>query len=897
MRGVVTLLFTDIVGSTRLWAEHEDLMSVQLARHDALVTEAIARADGRVFKHTGDGLAAVFVDPVQAVQAGADIQRLMGAEQWLVPAGVHVRIGVHSGAVHEREGDLFGPTVNRSARLMGRCPADGVLVSEVTASLIAGLLPDGLSLDDLGRVQLRDLAQSELVYAIRAHHLPAIDPRAVASTIETQRTGWLPQVEHELIGRDHDLGAVVSHVRSNRLVSIVGAGGMGKTRLAVAVAVAVADDFGDGVWWCDLTVATHENGVAVAVMAGLSARPQQGKVDNGSVVNHLGQRSALLILDNCEHVLGAIGDLVEMILRLCPGISLVATTQQALGVRGENVVTISSLPPDESGRLFLARARQVRPDLPWDEPTALRVKQICEQLDGIPLAVELAAARCRSMSVAEIGVRLDDRFKLLRGGRAHSERHRTLHAAVDWSYSLLDEHERAVFDRLAVFSGGATLDAVAGVTGLDEYDALELLDRLASRSIVVVDDTPLGTRYRLLATMHEFARQRLVDQDLLESAHAAHLDWAVGLADCIGRSLTTSDEAVWFRRYIAEIDNFRAAVRYAVSINRHEQWQQLMSGIMLCAIARPSHEVLDWIDESLLDSLRPTHFGTTLTGQLGEFALFAGDTQRASRLLTKVDHSRRTNPAAARAIAQHALWVNGDVELAEDLLRTVTVTTPADEFLRSFYLMNVDNARWSLAPTPREAAFDRNVLDHGNSVVARCRRNNGQISLAASLAVMSYLHVDRLEFSAAAACATEAASIAQDLGAWFLVDLAQIGMASSLSQLAALGTAGRIEAVEKVRDILVDALAHRNYFFVGNLLADDVAKTLWLVDDRPSAVLVRAVGTRSYATGIDQLQFDDANDAAFEMTAAAELQASELTLHEAGFIAVHALQRWLDRVQ
>ena len=393
--------------------------------------------------------------------------------------------------------------------------------------------------------------------------------------------------------------------------------------------------------------------------------------------------------------------------------------------------------------------------------------------------------------------------------------------------------------------------------------------------------------------MREFARKRLVDQQLLDATQAAHLNWAVGLADAIGRSLTTPDEAVWFRRYLAEIDNFRTAVRYAVSTKQHEQWQQLMSGIMLCAIARPSYEVLDWIDESLLDELRPTHFGTTLMGQLGEFALFAGDSQRASRLLAKVAHSRRTNPAAARAIAQHALWVDGDVELAEDLLRTVTVTTPADQFLRSFYLMNVDNARWSLAATPRGEEFDRKVIDHGNSVVQGCRRNRGQISLAASLAVMSYLHVDRLEFSEAAACATEAASIAQDLGAWFLVDLAQIGMASSLSQLAAQGASQRIDAVEKVRDILVDALAHRNYFFVGNLLADDVAKTLWLVNDRATAMLVRAVGSRAYATGVDPLPFDGGTDIALELIAAAEHQARHLTLPDAALSAVQALERWL----
>lgn len=569
MRGSLqSLLATDIVASTRLWAEHESAMAADLDTHDELVIGAIAATGGRVFKHTGDGVMATFDGAVASAVAASAIQRAIAGQAWLVPDGVRVRAALHSGGVHEREGDLFGPTVNRLARLLSRSSSGAVLVSETTASLLTNDMPDGLGLRELGRIELRDVGHSEAVHCLVGEHLVAVDAYDVIGATGA-RVGSLPQIDDDLVGRAREIAAVLDAIAAHPVVSIVGVGGMGKTRLALESAAAV--DLPDGAWWCDLTAATNASAVPATVLAAIGARQSAGRSAVESVVDYLSTQRALVVFDNCEHVVDAARSLVGAIRAGCAEVRLLVTSREALGLRGEHVISLSSLPADDAIGLFCTRANEARADLQFDDATLASIDEICTRLDGIPLAIELAAARCRSMAPAEIATRLDDRFRFLRGGRGSVERHRTLHAAVEWSHSLLDDDERSLFDRMAVFAGGALIDAVATVGGVDEYEALDILDRLVARSMVVATDTPLGTRYRQLETLRQYADDRLVERGAAQETRRRHLDWVCSLAGWLRSTAWTSEEVLALRRYIVEIDNLRAAVHYAVSIDQvHE---------------------------------------------------------------------------------------------------------------------------------------------------------------------------------------------------------------------------------------------------------------------------------------------------------------------------------------
>lgn len=407
--------------------------------------------------------------------------------------------------------------------------------------------------------------------------------------------------------------------------------------------------------------------------------------------------------------------------------------------------------------------------------------------------------------------------------------------------------------------------------------------------MVLVVDTPIGTRYRQLETLRQFAEARLAESRTLESVRDAHLEWAENLACWIGDSLLTVDEPASFRRYVAEIDNFRAAVEHAGSAGRWSQAMRLMSGVMLWAICRPSYEILEWIDDATLLQHGDDPVGVTVAAQIAELALFAGETQRAELLGAALAAHERSNAAVARALAQQMLWVHGDVDRAEEMLSSAVVTQEIDEFLRRFYVMNVANARatmstdvtGSLLPDPSD----------GLSLVEERRSGGGRISLAASLAILSFLHVDRAEFSDAMSCASEAEAIARELGALFIVDLANVGRASSLSQVHVTSTEGRSDAVQQLRDFLVEAVAHRNHFLVGNLLGDGVAATLWAIGDTNTAILIRDVAARHYPIQRDPLPSNAGELVGSQAIAEITRQATTLSLITAAEIAAAALEK------
>lgn len=872
MRGVVTILFTDIVGSTRLWSTHEAAMNVALARHDELLLETIATHDGEAFKHTGDGMAAVFAQPEHAVAAAIAVQRKVEAEPWAIPGGVHVRAAVHSGGVHERDGDLFGPTLNRAARLLSLCPAGAVLASEATAGLVGPTAIEGCVLDDRGRVQLRDFARTELVYAVVGDGIAEVPLFSGADRTAAAQQGILPVFDDELVGREDEVRLLVDAVAASSLVSIVGTGGIGKTRLAAVVARAAATRFVDGVWWCDLTNAATSAAVPAVVLRDLAARPRQGRTPLECVTDHLGDRSALVVLDNCEHVVDAARELVAAIRAECPAVRVLCTSREGLGVRGEHLQLLRALDGAAAQELFISRATAVRPGLEWSDMNREAAARLCHDLDGVPLAIELAAARCRSMSPVEIALRLGNRLGLLKGGVERAERHRTLEAAVDWSYSMLDPIEQEVFDKLSVFVGGASLEAIVAVTGLAEIDTVDVLDHLIARSMLVVIDTPLGTRYRQLETLRQFGAARLAARGAASEAVAAHLRWATGLAARFRDDFLTADEVHVLRQYSAEFDNLRAAVANAVAAGLIAEAVEVVSGLLWWAMYRPSYELLDWIPEHELVGRCAEPAVASVTGMMAELALLAGDNARARRLAEAAEAGDPGNPAAAVARSGLAVWVDGDVARARAVLDEARVDSPAASFFARIYVTHRVTFEWMIDPSSIDARADEAVAS-GRALVEERRAAGSNVTLAHSLAVLGYLHLALSDFDRALLCSSEAAELAQDAEAWFAVDAAEICLASALGQMQVRRPDQRPAAARQLRDVLSRTADRRNWFFVGMLLASAAPVTLWSLGDQRTALLVRHVGARFYPSWRDLLprrgvaQIDEAERAQIEADA------------------------------
>lgn len=566
-QGALTFLFTDIEGSTRRW-EDDRSMAALLARHDEIVNEATTAHDGRIVKHTGDGVFAVFSRATDGVRTAVSIQRAIG-EHSSVADPLRIRMGLHAGSAMERDDDLFGLEVSTAARIMSAAHGGQILASDTVRTLAAG--EDEVEFIPLGIHRLKDLSEPRHLFQVSAEGLPSGFPAPI--TLEAVQHN-LPVQLSSFVGRSEDVAEVVDLLRTHRLVTLTGVGGTGKTRLSLQVAAEVAAGFADGVWFIELAAVTDPEAVAGTLAAVLGVRHERGQPDalKERLVNHLRDRDLLLVFDNCEHLLGSVARLIDEILLHAPEVKVLASSREGLGLRGERIWQVTSLPvsddPDsEAVRLFLDRAQAVAPRLEWNESTGPHIVRICELLDGIPLAIELAAARTRVLSPEQISGRLGDRFRLLTGGsRAAVPRQQTLEATVDWSYRLLTEQERVLFDRLSVFVGGFTLEAAEVVTTDDELGPLDILDvltGLVDRSMVQADAGPAGvSRYRMLETLRAFGYSRLADAESVsqwKDRHLAHfVDW-LGEVDPLGW-----DIQVAAREIATERANLSAALDWAM---------------------------------------------------------------------------------------------------------------------------------------------------------------------------------------------------------------------------------------------------------------------------------------------------------------------------------------------
>jgi predicted ATPase/class 3 adenylate cyclase len=575
--GTVTFLFSDLVRSTQLWEEHPEAMKRALARHDALLRDAIEAHSGKVVKTTGDGVHAAFAIPRDAISAAVAAQQGLRAEPWGSPGELRVRMGIHTGAAESRDGDYYGAAVNRAARLAAAAAGGQVVVSLATAELVRDDLPAGVVLVDLGEHRLRDLARAERVFQL-VHPGLTEDFPSLQSLDTTP--GNLPLAVSTVIGRDDDIASVAELLDAERLVTLTGVGGVGKTRLALQVAASVGPSLPGGAWLCEFAAASNAETMEQVVAATLGVQLREGMSMGGAICEFLRNKVLLVVFDDCEHLIAPIGDLVQDILRTCPHVRLLATSRERLGIDGENVRPLRPLrvpePSDhpstalqsDAVRLFVERASAVNPSFASNESTVYAIGELCRRLDGVPLAIELAAARASAMSPAEMTVHLDERFRLLGGAlRTGNERKRTLRATVDWSYSLLTPTEALVFDRLGTFPSTfdpAAAEAVAAGDGVDPWDVLDALTTLVDKSMLVADSTSPATRYSMLETLRAYARERLdenSDTDEYRRRHATHY---ARFAEEAGAKVHSAAEFVWRARLRDELDNLRAAVSWAL---------------------------------------------------------------------------------------------------------------------------------------------------------------------------------------------------------------------------------------------------------------------------------------------------------------------------------------------
>ena len=578
--GTVTLLFTDIEGSTRHWEQQRVAMSEALRRHDELLRTAIEAYDGHVFKTIGDAFCAAFWRALDALAAATDAQRALAAEDWSAVGGLAVRMALHSGATDERDGDYFGPAVNRVARLLAVVHGGQVVASATTALLLRGMMPEQTQLRDLGEHRLKDLVEPERVWQLLAPGLTETFPplQSLGSLPNN-----LPRQLTALIGRDDVLAEVEPLVLEHPLLSLVGTGGIGKTRLALQIGADLLHDVGDGVWLVELATLSDAASVVNAIASILGLREQGDRPMLDVVVQYLKPRRLLLILDNCEHLIEDVARIADAILRTAPQVRVLATSREPLRIAVERVYQVPSLAVPSNDALtaddalqygaiafFAERARASDAKFALSDESAPIVSEICRRLDGIALAIELAAARIKVMAPRQLAQKLDERFRVLTGGnRTALPRQQTMRALIGWSYDLLSEQEQKLFRFVSIFVGGWTLEAAETVCTDETLDALDVIDPISSlveKSLVVAEVEQDSTRYRLLESTRAFGLEKLEQSGEREMLARKHAQWAADLADLSYEARwSTGMTARWRAEFEPEAENACSAIDWALS--------------------------------------------------------------------------------------------------------------------------------------------------------------------------------------------------------------------------------------------------------------------------------------------------------------------------------------------
>lgn len=765
--GEVTLLFTDVEGSTRKWEEHPDAMAVALPRHDELLRQAIEACGGFVFKTVGDAFCAAFSDAASAAGAALDGQLALAAEPWPAPISIRVRMGLHTGTCSEREDDYFGPTVNRTARLAATAHGGQTVVSGATAVLLRPSLPEGISMLDLGEHRLKDLGQPEWVFQLLAPGLQQDFP-PLRSLSHPQLRHNLPAQFTSFIGRSRELAEIRGLRKTNRLVTLTGSGGAGKTRLALQAAADDVDDSGSEVWLVELAPVRETELVVARTAEAVGVREEPGRPLIGVLVDALRTRRALLVLDNCEHLVTACAELTDTLLRSCPDVSVLATSREPLGIPGEQVFRVPSLSipgakgsdggvsESEAVQLFVDRARQQVPDFEPSGDIAVAMASICRQLDGIPLALELAAASLRRLSAVEIAERLDNRFRLLTGGsRTAMPRQQTLRATVDWSFELLNSAEQRTLSRLSVFVNGWSLAAAEEVCAMDEVqgdDVIEVLGSLVDKSLVQTESIGSATRYHLLETIRHYAAEKLLgygeeEVAMARSAHAGFfVRYAESRAGAAETALYAGGPMDWLDQVDLERPNIRAIVRH--SLGQHDDGAPVQRIVVALRrfwqVRGDVAEGLEFVEEALEHDVAP-----------------APAPLRAATLL----------------VAGDLLQVGGHFHAAiEPLTRGLDVARNCDDQVLVIDLLSALCLVAAIAgdlDTAREAGFE---------AVDRARRQDNPCRLGTALDYQSVAFTLAGDEASARACSTESLALFRAAGA--PLGIALVLMHSSILEMA-----------------------------------------------------------------------------------------------------------------
>jgi predicted ATPase/class 3 adenylate cyclase len=619
--GTVTFLFTDIEGSTRLWQQHPRAMKDALARHHAILQHAIDSSGGYVFQIVGDAFCAAFPTATSGVAAATAAQRALAGEAWKESCPIRVRMAIHTGAAEVHPGEhrsgeyVSGLTLSHASRLLSVAHGGQILVSSATREMLRDGMSERVEFRDLGRHRLRDIADAAHIFQVTLADLPGnFPPLRSLDTVPNN----LPRQLTSFIGRRSEMAEVKRLLSETRLLTLAGPGGGGKTRLSLEVAGDVLPAYPDGAWLVELAPVAAPALAPQVLATTLGVREEPGREILHTLSDYLASRRALLVLDNCEHLLDACARLADGLLRSCPDITVLASSREPLAVAGEVTFRVPSLSaPDpvrslaldrlagyDAVRLFVDRAAAARPGFALTDTNAAAVAQICQRLDGIPLAIELAAARMRTLSVQQIAARLDERFRLLTGGsRTALPRHQTLRGLIDWSHELLGEAERAVFRRLSVFVGGWSLEAservVAG-DGVAPSEVVDLLGRLIDKSLLLMEEHDGEVRYDVLETIRQYASEKLAETGEGETVRARHSDIMVDLAERTELGLQGPEQAAALTQLETDHDNLRAALRCSIDGGDAETALRLASALWPFWDTRGYvREGREWLDQAL----------------------------------------------------------------------------------------------------------------------------------------------------------------------------------------------------------------------------------------------------------------------------------------------------------
>jgi predicted ATPase/class 3 adenylate cyclase len=619
--GTVTFLFTDIEGSTKLAQQYPDAMPILLARHHEILKQGIQAQNGYIFQNDGDSLAVAFHSAIDALNAASHVQQLLQKESWS-PAPIQVRMGIHTGTAKLNDASAATiytgyATLATTQRVMSAGHGGQILLSGVTCELVRDALPAETQLLDLGEKRLKDLLRPQHLYQLSISGLQTNFPPL--KTLDSFRNN-LPRQLTTFIGREKEIVEVKQELESHRLVTLTGPGGIGKTRLSQQVATQLLETFSDGVWFVELAPLTDPDLIPQAIHTMIGLVEQPGKSILQVLIDFLREKKVLLILDNCEHLVEACAQLTNTLLGHSPSLKILASSREALGVKGEVAWHVPSLSlPDpkkirefdefdqltqyEAVHLFIDRASLANPHFLMTKDNAPATAQICYRLDGIPLAIELAAARVRGLSVEQIASRLDDRFRLLTSGaRTVLPRHQTLQALIDWSHDLLSEPERTLLRRFSVFAGGWTLEAAESVCAGDSLGSDQILDvllHLVDKSLVVADIQRNEPRYRMLETIRQYAREKLWAAGEGEILRERHLAYFVDLAERAEPNLRTFDMVVWLGRLETEFENIRLALTWALESNIEAQLRMASALLWFWHIRGHKQEGIDWLEQGL----------------------------------------------------------------------------------------------------------------------------------------------------------------------------------------------------------------------------------------------------------------------------------------------------------